>query len=157
MKDFGWRLQPEGPCLSPQHCVPLFLNLGVRDQLLHDNVPSTAVALAISFDANNMLKGKTSQLISCFLSQARQPHQLPLQLPLCRYVDGDHDASTAVNLKRLGLLPVLEQVLQAGLTSGPMRLVWSPDWAALGQMLGTPPSTARICCAECEAEKIGFS
>ena len=136
--------------------MPLFLHLAARDDVLQPQIPDWAVALCIFFGANNMFKGKKCQLVSLSLPQAKQPHQLALNLKLCRYIDTNHHATTAAHLKRRNLLPALKRALQCGWQGKSMRLVWWPDLAARTKTLNAQPPTAKEWCAECHALRERF-
>ena len=104
-----------------------------------------------------MYKGKKKvQLVSIGLPDAIHPHQLPLQLPLCRHIGGDHRAETAAHFEQMGLVEALEWATTEGSNGGPMTLVWNPDWAALTRTTGLPPPSADISCTECTTVKEVF-
>ena len=110
--DMSLSVTNRGCDLDHRQLMPLFLHHADRDDVLHPGIRDWAVTLGISFGANNMFKGKKCELVSLSLSQAKQPHQLALNLALCRYIHPDHHATTAAHLKRLNLLPALKRALQ---------------------------------------------
>ena len=78
---------PTASYWNPRQHIELFLHLLERDKMLHSHSP--VLSMCLFFYAGNAVKGRKSQLSSVSLPEACQPHQLPLQLPLRRYLDSE--------------------------------------------------------------------
>ena len=149
--DMGIATTPVGAYLDPSTALPLYLELARAHGCLHDAVRTPQ--LCFFFDANEMYGRRKCQVLSVHLPQARQPHQLLLQLPLARYLDQDDHITTSSQFERMDLLPALEKALESGWGGESMELVFSPDYAAYYRTTGTPPPTADCCCVECYGSK----
>ena len=73
------------------------------------------------------------QVLGVHLSQARQRHQLLLQLPLARYLDQDYHITTWSHFERMDLLPALEKAFESG---------WGGEWSWFFLLI-MPPTTGR--------------
>ena len=149
--DMGIATTPVGAYLDLSTALSLYLELARAHGCLHDAVRTPQ--LCVFFDANEMYGRRKCQVLSVHLPQARQPHQLLLQLPLARYLDqGDH-ITTSSQFERVDLLPALEKALESSGDGESIELGFSPDYAAYYQTTGTPPPTADCCCVECYGSK----
>ena len=83
--DMGTAVTPVSAYLDPSTTRPLYLEPARAHGCLHDAVRTPQ--LCVLFDANEMYGSRKCQVLSVHLPQARQPHQLLLQLPLARYLD----------------------------------------------------------------------
>ena len=126
--DMGIATTLVGAYLDPSTALPLYLELARAHGCLHDAVRTPQ--LCVFFDANEMYGRRKCQVLSVHLPQARQPHQLLLQLPLARYLDQDDHITTSSQFERMDLLPALEKALESGWGGESMELVFSPDYAA---------------------------
>ena len=122
--------------------------------MLHFHSP--VLSMCLFFDAKNAYKGRKRQQISILLPNACQMHQLPVRLPLRRYLDSDHHAVSAIHLRRLALLDALHCVQTQSCSGHPIRILWSPEWAVLTRTANLAPPTPAECCAECHAKKQQF-
>ena len=91
--DMGIATTPVGAYLDPSTALPLYLELARAHGCLHDAVRTPQ--LCVFSDANEMYGRRKCQVLSVHLPQARQPHQLLLQLPLARYLDQDDHITTS--------------------------------------------------------------
>ena len=126
--DMGIATTPVGAYLDPSTALPLYLELARAHGCLHDAVRTPQ--LCVFFDATEIYGRRKCQVLSVQLSQARQPHQLLLQLPLAKYLDQDDHITTSSQFERMDLLPALEKALQSGWGGESMELNFSPDYAA---------------------------
>ena len=149
--DMGIATTPVGAYLDPSTALPLYLELPRAHGCLHDAVRGPQ--LCVFFDANEMYGRHKCQVLSVHLPQARQPHQLLLQLPLARYLDQDDHITTSLQLERMDLLPALEKASGSGWDGESMELVFSPDYATYYGTTGRPPPTADCCRVECYGSK----
>ena len=108
-QDLPVHTNAQGAFLDGFAALPLFLALAAQYAVCHAG--NYRPALCLFVDANNMYDGRKCQLVCLSLPQAKQPHQLPLQLRLARcFGEDDH-----VSLWRLFVLMSLVEVLKVGL------------------------------------------
>ena len=110
--DMGFATTPVGVYPDPSTALPLYLEFARAHGCLHDAVRTPQ--LCIFFDANEMYGPRKCQVLSVHLPQARQPHQLPLQLSLARCLDQDDHITTSSQFECMDLLPALEKALESG-------------------------------------------
>ena len=85
--------------LDPSTALSLYLELARAHCCLHDAVRTPQ--LCVFFDDNEMYGRHKCQVLSVHLSQACQPHQLLLQLPLARYLEQDGHITTSSQFERM--------------------------------------------------------
>ena len=149
--DMGIATTPVSAYLDQSTALPLYLEFARAHGCLHDAVRTPQ--LCVYFDANEMYGRRKCQVLSVHLPQARQPHQLLLQVPLARYLDQADHITTSSQFESMDLLTALEKALKSGWGGKSMELVFSPDYAAYYQTTRTPPPTADCCSAECHGSK----
>lgn len=118
--------------------------------------------LALFMDACSMFGRPDSNLISCFLPQARHPHQQLLNLALGRFIGWDCAWNYGLMMRAMGLFDVLRWVNARGIDKRPVVLVLYVDWKCLCMILGWPGPGDELCCPFCWAQKcqwktLGFS
>ena len=109
--DMGIATTPVGAYLDPSTTHPLYWELARAHGCLHDAVRTPQ--LCVYFDANEIDGRRKCQVLSVHLPQARQPHQLPLQLPLARYLDQDDHITISLQFEHVDLLRALEKASES--------------------------------------------
>jgi hypothetical protein len=150
-KDLDIRTYRMGAMVNPKQVLGTYLHLVERSGLLWggDYTPR----LALFMDACRMFNREDSNLISCFLPQARHPHQQLLNVALCRFIGYDCAFNYKVMFRAMGLVKALQWVMQRGINGRGVLFVLYVDWKCLCMVLGWVGPGDELCCPFCWATK----
>ena len=143
-----------GAFLNGFTAIPLYLHLAQQSHVLHQG--DYPPGLLIFWDANSMYAGKKCHLLSISLPQAKQPHQLGLQLPLGRWNGPENHSAVWKVFESMNLVHALKSAMQIHMHGKRLRLVWSPDWAALRTILNHAPPGSELGCVFCWSMKTNW-
>ena len=105
-----------GAFLDPNVVLPEYLALAEKSHILHGG--SHPQALCIFLDAKKMYNDSDSQLLSFSLPYARNPHQLPLQLTVWRWLAKDSAFDIFSVFDKIHVCEALQLVIQRGVAFG---------------------------------------
>jgi hypothetical protein len=135
--------------LRPWPALQRYLEAAERDGITHSGEYERG--LVVFLDANEMqpYKKRKCHLLSVFLANAKQPHQVDLQVCLGRWLGKDSAWAFKDVFHTIHLEDCLLLAKQRGLCGRPLRILFVPDWGCLGAVLGTGHPGGRFACVAC--------